>query len=194
MQWPAGPGASPPPSAGRPPAQPRAAAAPAATAGAAVGDLPPVPPPLPPEWSEALGLARGDRAPGPPPPVDRRASAALEPPSVDQNRRNAVALSLAGLFDDLEMPDPTAPPAPSASDGAGQKKPRSTPEAWSNDDPKEEAAPAHARPRGLRALFTPAGFVALAAVCAALFIVGYFVSKADPPKPPGDQVTTVAHR
>jgi hypothetical protein len=28
---------------------------------------------------------------------------------------------------------------------------------------------------------------------AALFIIGYFVSKADPPKPPSDQVTTVTH-
>jgi hypothetical protein len=154
-------------------------------------DLPPVPPPLPPEWSEALGLARGQYVPGP--AVDRRASAALEPPSVDRERRNAVALSLAGLFDDLAAPDPTVPAtAPLTTDEPGPRKPRTSPEPWSYEEPEDAVRPAQHRRGGLRTLLTPGGLIALVAVVASLYVVAFFVSRANPPKAPGDQVTTVA--
>jgi hypothetical protein len=102
-----------------------------------------------------------------------------------------VALSLAGLFDDVGMPDPSAAPL-AAAEGTGPKKPRSSPEPWSYDEPEQDAAPVDARRGSRRALLSPGGLLGLAAVMAALFIIGYFVSKADPPKPPSDQVTTVA--
>jgi len=170
---------APPPMA---PPPPTASAAPGA------GDVTRLlPPPLPPEWSEALGLARGTRTA---PTLDRRSSAALEPPV---ERRNAVALSLAGLFDDLE--EPQQPPAGSSEQPAS--KPRS-PEPWSfedtNGEKAEEPAPRHRR-AGLRGLVSPGGLVALAAVAGALYVVGYFVARNDAPKPPStDQVTLTQSR
>jgi hypothetical protein len=193
---------------------------------------PAVPPPLPPEWSEALGHARaplgtdhGGFAPdgfgaggfdgdydsfdsldslgggprlggagvpfGPPASsasaLDRRSSAALEPPSVDRDRRNTVALSLAGLFDELVAPEITV------VEGKAPAK-RTTPSFFDMDDEADEAATAGPpRRTGLRGWFTPAGIVAVLAIIGSLYVVGYFVSKENPPKPPGDKVVTVSH-
>jgi len=171
---------------------------------------PVVPPPLPPEWSEALEQVRApvadapaERRPGPgygagpmggfasdpadAPALDRRSSAALEPPPVERDRRNTVALSLAGLFDDLGAPEiTTAPPPPK----------RTTPSFFEMQDEEEEAAAAAAaaQRRGpMRSLLSPGGIIAAIAVVAALYIVGYVVSRETPPKPPTDQVTTVSH-
>jgi len=119
-----------------------------------------------------------------PPPLDRRASAALEPPTLDRERRNTVALSLAGLFDDLVTPEVTAAPP---------RKQRPTPSFFDADDEHEAAAAPTARRTGLRRVLSPGSIVAALAVIGALYIVGYVVSRENPPKPPSDQVTTVAH-
>jgi hypothetical protein len=113
--------------------------------------------------------------------MDRRASAALEPPSLDWERRSTVAMSLAGLFDDPGVPEAAEEPP----------QPRKNPEPWNFDEEEEEAAPTARQRRGLlRAVLSPGGILAVVAVVAAVFVVGYFVSRANPPTPPrSDQVT-----
>jgi hypothetical protein len=149
-----------------------------------------LPPPLPPEWSEALGLARAATKTAP--ALDRRASAALEPPPVE--RRNAVALSLAGLFDDLGVPAGIIAEVPEEANREPRSR-RDNPAPWvfdDTDDPKPETTTPRRRRTGLRGLASPGGLIALAAVAAALYVVGYFVARNDAPKPPNsNQVTTV---
>ncbi len=120
--------------------------------------------------------------------LDRRSSAAMLPPEEPpvEDRRNAVALSLAGLFE--EGPAPEAAPASEPKHRPKVARPLS---ALFDDAPEEEATPRRKRSR-LRAVLSPGGIIAILAIVGALYVVGTFVARSHASKPPNpDQVTTV---
>jgi hypothetical protein len=133
--------------------------------------------------------------------LDRRSSAALPAPELSaEDRRDAVALSLAGLFEDAEDPAAataasaatTAPSAPAA--GPSQvRKPSSFFDAADlfEDEAQEQKAEPTARRRPLTML-SAGSIVALVAIAIALYVVAAFVIGSHPgkPVPSQDQVTT----
>jgi len=155
------------------------------------------------DWRARLGIDREDvfdrAAPGPgdvvppivayrPPPLhDRRSSAAEPPPPlppVAADRRNAVALSLAGLFDGGADHDSGAVPAAEAPVR------RVPPSAYTFDTEPEEvvAPPRHGRP----AIVSPGGLIAILALIGAVYIVASFALHSSPTKTPGPAPVTPA--
>jgi len=147
------------------------------------------------DWRARLGIDRedvfDDHAPlvggvtppvvayRPPPVHDRRSSAAEPPPPlapVVPDRRNTVALSLAGLFDGGADHDPGAVPA---SEGPVRRSPPT----FSFDVEMEHvAAPPRRRRRGI---VSPGGLIALVALIGAIYIVATFALHSSPAKTPG---------
>ncbi len=116
------------------------------------------------------------------PLLDRRASAALPPPApAVEERRNAVALSLAGLFEGAED-GPDAEPA-------RRTRPVRTTPSFFDEEPPVVAPPRRSR---RRALLSPGGVIAMLAIIGALYIVATVVARSHPStKPPNpDQVSS----
>jgi hypothetical protein len=113
--------------------------------------------------------------------LDRRSSAALPAPELSaEDRRSAVALSLAGLFEDAEDPAATETPE---SGPTHVRKPSSFFDAAKlfEDEEEEHAAPkVRRRPRSMLA---PGSIVALMAIAIALYVVVAFVMRSHPSKP-----------
>jgi len=168
------------------------------------GSLPPAP-----SWPSDLpssadpsrsGAAYLDFSPPPEAPVlptgrpatgrllDRRSSAALPAPEIDaDDRRNAVSLSLAGLFEDAEDPGATAERLATA-EPQQVRKPSAYFDAASLFEDEPEAAPTPTRRP--RTALSPFGIVALLAIAVAFWFVAVFVMRSHPnkPLPASDQV------
>jgi len=117
--------------------------------------------------------------------LDRRSSAALPAPELSaEDRRNAVALSLAGLFEDAE--DPEAPEA-HENGPSHVRKPSSFFDAaklFEDEEEQEEKPKQRLRPRTMLA---PGSIVALVAIAIALYVVAGFVMRSHPSKPVPNQ-------
>jgi hypothetical protein len=144
------------------------------------------------DWSAPpVGLEGGLAPPRLDPPMtapllDRRSSAALPPPleTHEGDRRNAVALSLAGLFDHSDRDGEAANDA----DAGPKPRPRRVPSFFDEEPEVVAPPPNHAR---RRALLSPGGILAVLAILGALYVVGYVVARSHPSKAPSpDQITT----
>jgi hypothetical protein len=144
------------------------------------------------DWSAPpVGLEGGLAPPRLDPPMtapllDRRSSAALPPPleTHEGDRRNAVALSLAGLFDHSDRDGEAADDA----DAGPKPRPRRVPSFFDEEPEVVAPPPTHAR---RRALLSPGGILAVLAILGALYVVGYVVARSHPSKAPSpDQITT----